>query len=53
MKAHIEERFGLSKELTTFSAFMMVAEEMKLDSFTGLIEEFHPLGGDANTLSRA
>ena len=43
MKARMEQRFGLSKELTTFSAFMMVAEEMRLDSFTGLQEEFHPL----------
>ena len=43
MKACIEHRFGLSKELTTFSAFMMVAEKMGLDSFTGPQEEFHPL----------
>ena len=43
MKARIEKRFGLSKELTTFSAFMMVAEEMGLKSFMGLLEKFHPL----------
>ena len=43
MRARMEQRFGLSKELTTFSAFMMVAEEMGLDSHTGLQEEFHPL----------
>ena len=43
MKACIEQRFGLSKELTTFSAFMIVADEMGLDSFTGLQEEFCPL----------
>ena len=36
MRARMEQRFGLSKELTTFSAFMMVAEEMGLGSFTGL-----------------
>jgi hypothetical protein len=39
----MERRFGVNKEVTSLSAFLMAAEEMGLDHHTGLQEEMHPL----------
>ena len=39
----MERWFGVNKEVTSLSAFMMAAEEIGLDPQTGLQEEMHPL----------
>jgi hypothetical protein len=39
----IEQRFGVNREVTSLSGFLMAAEEVGLDTHTGLQDDKHPL----------